>query len=72
MNYRVFLNPQPQQLSTFIHSVSLALRVNPQTIPYGRAFEEKEGTYLDQFSRIALGWKHDRERHQLIVRVAWL
>ncbi len=72
MNYRVFLNPQPQQLITLIRSVSIALRVNPETIPYHRAFEEREGAYLDQLSRIALGWKHDRERHQLIVRVVWL
>jgi hypothetical protein len=72
VNYRVFFNPEPHQLSSFIHSVSLALRVNPKAIPCGRAFEEMEGAYMDQFSRIALGWKHDRERHQLIVRVVWL
>jgi hypothetical protein len=72
MNYQVFLNPQLQQLSTFIHSISQALRVPPETIPYARAFEEKEGAYVDQFSRIAFSWNHDRERHQLIVRVVWL
>jgi hypothetical protein len=72
MNYRVFLNPQPQQLGTFIFDVSQALHVNPDTIPYGRAFEEKEGAYMDQFSRIALGWKYDPIRRQLVVRVAWL
>jgi hypothetical protein len=72
MNYREFLNPQPQQLCAFIRTVSLALRLNPESIPYGRAFEENEGAYLDPFSRIALGWYHDRVRHELIVRVTWL
>jgi hypothetical protein len=72
MNYRVFLNPQPQQLGTFIVGVSQALHVNPESVPYARAFEEKEGAYLDPFSRIALGWKYDPTRHELIVRVLWL
>lgn len=72
MNYRVFLNPQPQQLGTFLLGVSRVLHVNPDTIPYGRAFEEKQGAYLDQFSRIALGWKYNPSRHELIVRVLWL
>jgi hypothetical protein len=72
VNYRVFLNPQPQQLSAFIRGVSLVLRLDPETIPYGRAFEEKEGAYVDQWSRIAFGWKHDPKRHELIVRVVWL
>lgn len=72
MNYRTFVNPQPQQLMTFIQSVSQLLGVNPQTVPYDRAFEEKEGAYLDPMSRMALGWKHNREGLQLIVRVIWL
>ena len=72
MNYRVFLNPQPQQLSTFIHMICLALQVDSRTVPCGRAFEEKEGAYLDPLSRIALGWEQDRASHRLIVRVRWL
>jgi hypothetical protein len=72
MNYRVFLNPQPQQLGAFIIDVSNALHLNPESVSYSRAFEEKEGAYLDLFSRIALGWKYDRNRHQLIVRVTCL
>jgi len=72
MNYHVFLNPQLQQLSTFVRSVSQALHVDPETIPCARAFEENEGSYLDEFSRIALGWNRDREKHQLIVRLRWL
>jgi hypothetical protein len=72
MNYRVFLNPLPQQLGTFIFDVSQALHVNPESVPYARAFEEKEGAYLDPFSRIALGWKYDPARRLLIVRVTWL
>ena len=72
MNYRIFLNPQPQQLGTFIVNVSETLHVDPKTVPYGRAFEEKEGAYLDTFSRIALGWKYDPSQRQLVVRVTWL
>jgi len=72
MNYRVFLNPQPQQLGTFIFDVSRSLHVNPDSVPYARAFEEKEGAYLDAFSRIAIGWKYNPSRHELIVRVLWL
>jgi len=72
MNYRVFVNPQPQQLKTFVQSVSQMLGLNPKTIPCDRAFEEIEGAYLDQFSRLALGWKHNREGYELIVRVVWI
>ena len=72
MNYRIFVNPQPQQLKTFIEGVSQLLGLNAKTIPYDRAFAEKEGAYLDHFSRMALGWTHSREGYQLIIRVLWL
>jgi len=72
MNCQVFLNPLPQQLAAFVHSLSQTLRLDPETIPCARAFEENEGAYLDAFSRIAIGWKRDREKHQLIVRLRWL
>ena len=72
MNYRVFLNPRPELLGSFILNVSRVLHFNPDTVPYGRAFEERQGAYLDPLSRIALGWKYDPARRMLIVRVTWL
>jgi hypothetical protein len=72
MNYHVFLDPQPQQLSAFVRSVSQTLHVDPETIPCGRAFEEMEGAYLDAFSRIAMGWERNRAKRQLVVRLRWL
>jgi len=54
-NYRVFLNPQPQQLSMFIHGLCQTLHIDLESIPYGRPFEQREGAYLDPFSRIASG-----------------
>jgi hypothetical protein len=72
VNFRIFLNPQPQQLGSFIRAICQALQVDSETIPYKRPFEEKEGAFLDPFSRIALGWEQDRSNRQLIVRVRWL
>jgi hypothetical protein len=72
MNFRIFFNPQPQQLGSFIRGICQSLQVEPETIPYARPFEEKEGAYLDPLSRIALGWQQDRGNRQLVVRVRWL
>jgi hypothetical protein len=71
MDYREFLNPQPQQLSMFIHGLCQALHIDFKTIPYERLFEQRTGTYLDPLSRMALGWEQDRQG-QLIVRLRWL
>ena len=71
MNFRIFLNPQPQQLGTFLRNICQALQVDCESIPYGRPFEERAGAYVDSLSRIAFGWEKDRDR-QLIVRVRWL
>jgi hypothetical protein len=72
VNYCVFLNPQPQQLVNFFRGICQALHVDAATIPCGRPFEEREGAFLDPFSRIALGWEQDRSNRQLVVRVRWL
>jgi hypothetical protein len=71
MDYREFLNPQPQQLSMFIHGLCQALHIDFATIPYERLFEQRTGAYLDPLSRMALGWEQDRQG-QLIVRLRWL
>jgi hypothetical protein len=71
MNYREFLNPQPQQLCTFIRDLCEALHIDFDALPHGRLFKQRAGTYLDPLSRIALGWEEDRQG-QLIVRIRWL
>jgi hypothetical protein len=71
MNYREFLNPQPQQLSTFLEGLCQALHIDFETIPQGRLFGQRAGAYLDPFSRIALGWEQDHQG-QFVVRVRWL
>jgi hypothetical protein len=71
VNYREFLNPQPQQLSLFLQDLCQALRIDFDTLPHGRLFEQRAGAYLDPLSRIALGWEQDHQG-QFIVRVRWL
>jgi hypothetical protein len=71
MNYREFLNPQPQELDRFIHGLCQRLHVDFEALPHGRLFEQRAGAYLDALSRIALGWRHTHQG-QLIVRVRWL
>jgi hypothetical protein len=71
MDYREFLNPQTQQLDGFLLGLCQRLQVDFEAVPHGRLFEQSAGAYLDPFSRIALGWRHNRPG-QLIVRVRWL
>lgn len=71
VNYREFLNPQPQQLNLFLQGICQALQVDFETIPHGRLFRQRAGAYLDPWSRIALGWEEDHEG-QFVVRVRWL
>jgi hypothetical protein len=72
MYFRVFINPGPQLLHDVVVRAADAANVNPETIPYQRAFRERRGRYVDHLSRVVISWWHDRHNDALMVRLGEL